>query len=346
LLGELANLPLNFVRGEKWGKAGASRDMLHFIWSKLYARWLRSHLVRPRPRIEFKHGTGANLILGIARNYSISDLRPFVRSARKFHDCRILLVIDNDSELGKALEAEEVDCVLSDVSSSLGRPHMNFARVADYIAVLQALSGRIERVFLADTRDVVFQADIFQALPDVPMIFFEEGKNFSLESAGWNGNAIRRTFGLPLYDQIKHHEVICSGTVLGRHGVTLMYCWEKLLLGQLVGRRHHMRSGVDQATTNAIARADLVPSSVVMPYDGAVATLSGRNTNFLSVKDGRMVTIAGGIPAAIHQYDRNSAVRDFVYGMYDGPTSGRAGEKSKDTTLQKKLRVAFGLQGP
>ncbi|WP_210160621.1 hypothetical protein [Hyphomicrobium sp. MC1] len=327
-------------------KLGASRDMLQYIWSKLYAQWLRSQLVRRLPKVELKHGTGTNLILGIARNYSISDLRPFVRSARKFHDCRILLVINNDPELGKALEAEGVDCVLEDVSSSLGRPHMNFARVTDYVSVLQALSGQVERVFLADTRDVVFQSDIFEALPDAPMIFFEEGKGFSLESAGWNGNAIRRTFGLPVYDQIKHHEVICSGTVLGRHGVTLMYCWEKLLLGQMVRRRHHMRSGVDQATTNVIARVNLVPSSVVMPYDGAVATLSGHNTNFLSVKDGLLVTAEGGVPAAIHQYDRNPAVRDFVYATYDGPKNGKAGDKSKDSTLRKKLRVAFGLQGP
>lgn len=320
--------------------------MLNFIWSKLYAEWLRGQLVRPRPKIALRHGSGSNLILGIGRNYSISDLRPFVRSARKFHDCRILLVVNNDPALGKELEAEGVDCLLEDASSSLGRPHMNFARVTDYVAVLQALSGQVERVFLADTRDVVFQADIFKALPDLPMIFFEEGKGFSLETAGWNGNAIRRTFGLPLYDQIKHHEVICSGTVLGRHGVTLMYCWEKLLLGQMVRRRHHMRSGVDQATTNAIARAGLVPGAVVMPYDAAVATLSGHNTNFLSVKDGQLVTEMGAIPAAVHQYDRNVAVRDFVYAAYDGPSSGKAGDKSKDTTLQKKLRVAFGLQGP
>ncbi|MFG3591008.1 hypothetical protein [Bradyrhizobium sp. RDI18] len=106
-----------------------------------------------------------------------------------------------------------------------------------------------------------------------------------------------------------------------------------------------MRSGVDQATTNVIARVNLVPSSVVMPYDGAVATLSGHNTNFLSVKDGLLVTAQGGVPAAIHQYDRNPTVRDFVYATYDGPKSGKAGDKSKDSTLQKKLRVAFGLQG-
>ncbi|MFT3733036.1 MAG: hypothetical protein QM780_16740 [Hyphomicrobium sp.] len=320
--------------------------MLHYVWSKLYAQWLRAQLVRPKPRVALRHGGGKNLILGIARNYSISDLRPFVRSARKFHDCRIVLVINNDPELSKELDREGIDCVVEDVVSSVGRPHMNFARVADYIAVLQALSGQVERVFLADTRDVVFQADIFQALPDVPMVFFEEGKGFSLETAGWNGNAIRRTFGIPVYEQIKHHEVICSGTVMGQHGVTLMYCWEKLLLGQMVRRRHHMRSGVDQATTNVLARVNLVPSSVVMPYDGAVATLSGRNTNFLSVKDGHMVTATGAIPAAIHQYDRNPSVRDFVYATYNGPKSGNAGDKAKDSKLQKKLRVAFGLQGP
>ncbi|RUO97536.1 hypothetical protein [Hyphomicrobium sp.] len=320
--------------------------MLQYVWTKLYAGWLRSQLVRERPRVVLRHGQGRNLILGIARNYSIQDLRPFVRSARKFHDCRIVLVIDNNPDLGKALDAEGVDCVLLDVASALGRPHMNFARITDYVAVLQALSGQIDRVFLADTRDVVFQSDIFDALPDEPIIFFEEAHGFALATAGWNGNAIRRTFGEQVFDAIKHHEVICSGTVLARHDIALMYCWEKLLLGQLVDRRHHMRSGVDQATTNVIARVDLVPRSVVMPYDGAVATLSGNNTDFLSVRDGLMRTASGQIPAAIHQYDRNSEVRDFVYATYDGPTAGKAGDRSKDSTLQKKLRITFGLQGP
>jgi hypothetical protein len=320
--------------------------MLEYIWSKLYARWLCGQLVRPGPKIKLRHGSGRNLILGIGRNYTIADLRPFVRSARKFHDCRVLLVVNNDAELGKALEAEGVDYLLDNGSQGLGQPHMNFARVADYVAVLQALTGQIDRVFLADTRDVVFQGDVFQALPDAPMIFFEEAQGFALEDAGWNGNAIRRTFGEDIFERIKHYGVICSGTVLGQHGVALMYCWEKLLLGQTVGRRHHMRSGVDQATTNVVARLGLVPSAIVMPYDGVVATLSGRNTNFITVKDQRLVTANGTAPAAIHQYDRNPEVRDFVYAQYDGPKSGKAGDKAKDNTLRKKLRVAFGLQGP
>ena len=320
--------------------------MLEYIWSKLYTRWLRSQLVRPLPQITLRHGTGKNLIVGIARNYTIADLRPFVRSARKHHDCRILLVINNDEQLGRELEAEGVDYLLDDISSNLGRPHMNFGRVADYVAVLRTLTGQVQRVFLADTRDVVFQADIFKALPDMPMIFFQEGEGFSHDVAGWNGNAIRRTGGNDVFEKIKHHEVICSGTVLGQHAEMLMYCWEKLLLGQMVGRRHHMRSGIDQATTNIIVRLNLVPSAVVMPYDGAVATLSGRNTNFLTVKVQLLVTANGTVPAAVHQYDRNPEVRDFVYAAYDGPKSGKAGDKAKDKSLRKKLRVAFGLQGP
>jgi hypothetical protein len=125
-----------------------------------------------------------------------------------------------------------------------------------------------------------------------------------------------------------------------------MYCWEKLLLGQFIGRRHHMRSGVDPATTNVVARLNLVPSSVVMPYNGAIATLSGRNSGLLTVKDGRLVTAKGAVPAAVHQYDRAPEVRDFLYATYGGPTRGKAGDKAKDSNFRKKMRTAFGLQGP
>jgi Ala-tRNA(Pro) deacylase len=114
----------------------------------------------------------------------------------------------------------------------------------------------------------------------------------------------------------------------------------------MVGRRHHMRPGVDQATTNVVARLGLAPASIVVPYDGAVATLSGSNANFLSIKEEKLVTATGGFPAAIHQYDRNPSIRDFVYATYDGPKRGKAGDKSRDSQLQKKFRVAFGLQGP
>ncbi|WP_045837465.1 hypothetical protein [Hyphomicrobium sp. 99] len=319
--------------------------MLNYLWSKLYARWLRDELIRPRHPIPLRHGTGQNLILGIGRNYTLADLRPFVRSARKFHDCRILLVIGDDPALARALEAEGVDCLLLPGSSCAGRPHMNFARVADYIAVLQSLTGRVDRVFLADTRDVVFQHDVFRALPDVPLVFVEESQGFSYKVAGWNRNALRRTFGDDVFERIGHHEVICSGTVLARHHDAIMYCWQKLLLGQMVGRRHHMRSGVDQATTNVAVRLSLVPSSLVLPYDGAIATLSGPNTNFISVKDGLLVTTKGSVPAAVHQYDRAPEVRDFLYAKYGGPAQGKSGDKAKDSKFRKKMRMGFGLQG-
>jgi hypothetical protein len=107
-----------------------------------------------------------------------------------------------------------------------------------------------------------------------------------------------------------------------------------------------MRPGVDQATTNVVARLRLAPASTVMPHDGAIATLSGDNANFLSIKDGKLMTADGDFPAAVHQYDRNPSIRDFVYATYDGPERGKAGDKSRDSKLQKKLRVAFGLQGP
>jgi hypothetical protein len=314
------------------------------LWSRLYSRWLTQQLLRARPVVSLRHGTGRNLILGIGRNYDISDLRPFVRSARKYHDCRILLVVDGRPELAAALESEHVDCLADPGWSGLGQPHMNFARIADYIAVLQALDGQVDRVFLADTRDVVFQADIFDAVPDTSAVFVEEAKNFSLEVAGWNGNAIKRAFGIEVYERIKHHGVICSGTVLCRYSDAIQYLWLKLLLGQMVRRKHHMRPGVDQATTNIIARLNLLPSSVVLPYDGAIATLSGRNSDFLKLSRAsqHLVTATGVIPAVVHQYDRVSEIREFVYATYCGPAGGRAGDKSRGTTLGKKLRVLFG----
>jgi hypothetical protein len=319
--------------------------MLQYFWMKLYSRWLREQLLRRPPPVSFRHGSGRNLILGIGRNYSIADLRPFVRSARRHHNCRILMVINNDSELGKALDAEGVDYLLDDGWSGLGQPHMNFARVADYIAVLQGLNNQVDRVFLADTRDVVFQRDIFQSQPDAPVVFFEESQGFSLDVAGWNGNAVRRTFGNEIYERIKHHEVICSGTVLCRYDDAIMYCWEKLLLAQMVQRRHHMRPGLDQATTNVVARLNLVPGSIVQPYDRVVATLSGPNNKFMTISkvDQLLVTTTGNVPAAVHQYDRVPEIRDFVYAAYDGPKGVRAGDKSKRRTFGKQLREIFGL---
>jgi hypothetical protein len=317
--------------------------MQQYLWSKLYARWLSRQLLRPRPAITFQHGSGTNLILGVARNYGLADLRPFIRSARKHHDCRILLVINNERELGEALSAEGVDYLVDEGISGLGQPHMNFARVADYILVLQALRGQVDRVFLADTRDVIFQRDIFQSLPNTPIAFVEEAHGFSFDIASWNGNAIRRTFGLNAYEQIKHHEVICSGTVLCNYSIAITYCWLKLLLGQMVGRRHHMRSGVDQATTNIIARLDLMPSATVVPYNGAVATLSGRNKEYLKVADGLLVSATGNVPAAVHQYDHVPEIRDTIYAMYDGPKAGRAGDKARRSTIGKKLRVLVGF---
>ena len=236
-----------------------------------YSRWVVSQLTAEGPSLGLTHGEGRSLVMGSAMNYTAEHLQPFVRSLRRFSNCRALLIVNNE-DVAERMHPEGIDCMLFSARRGYA-PHGNFARNAAYRQVLIGLRGQIDRVFFIDTRDVVFQGDPFDEAPEDEIVYFEEGRGVTFASNETNGEWAQSAFGQEIFELLKSHEVICSGTVLANYDAAVTYCWLQLLLGATVPRRRLGLPGVDQITTNIIARCVPIKGSRVVPFDGHVATL-------------------------------------------------------------------------
>jgi hypothetical protein len=277
--------------------------------------WRDTQLLAPPLQVSLRHGAGRNLVLGVALGYDLPTLLPFIRSLRRFSNCRALLIVD-DEALAEAIEDEGVDCVSLPRSDGY-QPNLNFARTAILLRALLGLSGQTDWVFLLDTRDVVFQAEPFQEIPTADIAFFEECEGYTFASSSINRNWLLGTFGQKLLSALDESEVLCAGTVLAMYDTAVSYCKLKLVTGSLVSERRHRSSGVDQITTNVIARLGLMTNSVIIPHDRQVATLSSANRDFLMpLGDDLFVDRAGNLPAIVHQYDRAPTIQEAVLRRY------------------------------
>src|SRR5262249_31637473 len=113
-----------------------------------YVRWRDAQLFQACEPYELRYGDGRTLVLGGGTGYDWPKLSPFVRSLRRFSNCRILLIV-SDPQVARTLNAQGVD-TLTVVREPGYAPHPNFGRMGRYLQALRALEGQIDRVFLSD----------------------------------------------------------------------------------------------------------------------------------------------------------------------------------------------------
>jgi hypothetical protein len=281
-----------------------------------YAEWRDSQLAaEPAINVSLRHGAGRNLVLGLATGYDLPALLPFVRSLRRFTNCRAMLVM-HDESVARQLDLERIDTAIV-VPEAGYVPHINFARAGILHRVLLALAGQIDWVFFLDTRDVVFQADPFEATPPADIVFFKESRGSTFKTSNRNRNWLIGTFGEKWLPLLGNQELLCGGTILAKYEAAVLLCKLKLLLGTLVADERHSAPGVDQMTTNMIARLGLIPRFTAMSHDQLVATLSQANRDFLVAADGDLfLNRSGKLPAIIHQYDRVPEVQKTILNRY------------------------------
>jgi hypothetical protein len=247
--------------------------------------------------------------------YDFAVLQPFIRSLRRFSDCRAMLIVDNET-VGRQLAEASVDSMIA--KPAIGHaPHLNFSRNALIHRTLIGLEGQVDWVFLLDTRDVVFQADPFAVLPEADIAFFAEKRGCTFGTAKRNRSWLVNTLGEKWLPLLEPHDVLCGGTVLGRREAAASLCKLKLIVGAMIPDGRHGKAGVDQITTNIIARLGLIPRSTVIPYDQQVATVSKANLDFLvPTADDLFLNRAGRLPAVIHQYDRVPEIQAAIRQRY------------------------------
>lgn len=277
-----------------------------------YPRWRDRQLKAEWPAIDLRFGVGTDLLLGVATGYDYDTLQPFVGTLRKVSRCRALLVVD-DAALAKRLAEDEIDTILWRRAPGYA-PHANFARIGVLLAALRAVRG-VDRAFLLDTRDVVFQSEPFGSIEGGRLRFFTEAAGQTFHHDRTNRSWLVEAMGEESLSLFGEFGIVCAGTVVGSIHALEEYLRLKLFIGGLFGPTRHLGTGLDQLTTNLIARYRMLPEAEIMPFDGPVATPCFANDGQLPQDaDGCFRFINGVQPAIIHQWDRSPVMWRWFLG--------------------------------
>lgn len=276
-----------------------------------YPRWRDRQLAAEWPAIDLRFGEGTDIVIGVATGYAYGLIEPFAATLRTVSRCRALMIVD-DPGLAARLAADEIDTVMW----SRGRgfaPHVNFGRIGALLGVLRALRG-VSRAFLVDTRDVVFQSDPFSQIGDDRLRFFTEAKGQTFARDQTNRHWLVNAMGPTAPELFGDFDIVCAGTVVGGVEALIEYCRLKLFLGGMFGATRHLDSGLDQLTTNIVARFGMLPSEIV-PFDGPVATPCYLNDGALLQGPDNAFHFRNGVtPSIIHQWDRSGPMWHWYTG--------------------------------
>ena len=190
----------------------------------------------------------------------------------------------------------------------------NFKRYVD------AHGDNYEQIFITDTRDVIFQGDMFDCFKGQCNFlgYSTEADDIRGSKIGdrANYNWITDCFGKEEADKLLDKKIICDGTVIGTIDEMKIFTQKMWQAVFAVEKRVNFRIH-DQAIANYLIYNNLVPIENLIESDvesGAIFTVA--LVDKFSVRDEKILRGDGGIPAVVHQYDRHKHLVQLVDEIY------------------------------
>lgn len=272
-------------------------------------------------------------VLSTAVGYEAADCELFLRSLRKFSAARVFIFSDRDicfpAEMGNVTVLSSArDTGIFEGAPALKSP--NNARYFWYRNLLKREGGRLERLLLADLRDVVFQGDPFRLLQNETLLVAAEP--VTMGNCPSNSHWFSSVYGQDELRQFASQPVICSGTTLGRFAAVKHYlscmCRELSLHGPRLDAEH-TKMIIDQAIHCHYCYVN-PPRITIHSHDsgGGIATLHHARQGLFD-RQGYLLNSEGTPFCILHQYDRFRQIRTIVkdnlqhHTKYDVETSVR-----------------------
>ena len=257
-----------------------------------------------------------NLVLGAAAGYDWDTLEPFVSSWRKnCPSAELVLFVDDLSDFTREqLIRSGVSLKNFPAEMKKALPHNTRWKIfSDFLA---ARGDDYEQIFITDTRDVIFQSDLFENFKGFAnyLVYATEADDVrgSKTGARINYGWLANFFGKEEADTFLNEKIICSGTVLGTSRHMQIFCrelWETL--------RHKTNFIADQAVMNYLVRRNLLPleNLIESDIDSGVIFTTALIKDF-SIRGEKILRGDGGVPAVVHQYTQNEPLLRLVDEIY------------------------------
>mgnify|MGYP002622981185 CR=1 FL=1 len=172
------------------------------------------------------------------------------------------------------------------------------------------------QVFLTDTRDVIFQGDVFEKYADVQNFLGYVTEGEFIKNCRHNSAWLINLFGKDVAEKLKNEEIICAGTILGT--VNELICFSEKMI-QVINNRNSSQF-MDQGVENYIVREKLLDIENIIEINcehGNIITAGYFfDKNPIKIENEKILRGDGGIPAAVHQYDRQKVLKELANKIY------------------------------
>lgn len=288
-----------------------------------YIDWLATAL--DRSVVTPSGDVSGHAVLGYATGYDAADIAPFVQSLRSVFDGVVALVVDDRAEVLQFLADHRVTAIRPDQVEGWS-PHPVMQRFAVFDRLLNQWPG-VDRVLITDVRDVIFQADPFDPMPE-GLLAFQEYETCALGDHAFNVKYIRALVGDAIARTIAHKPCLCVGTVMGPRSEMARLCRSILMLAATPRSAVGGAFGADQAAFNLAIHLDLIEAEIVPNY-GRVATLGMTPSLSLAFEHGKVVNPDRTTSAIVHQYDRHPDLAAAVHARWGCGLEHRARVRPK-----------------
>ena len=241
------------------------------------------------------------LILGAAKGYSWDILEPFVTSCKmNCPDAEIVLFVDEISGFSRD-KLTRSGVRLEKFPNLKGIPNnTRWKIISDF---LDRHGDDYETIFVTDTRDVIFQGNLFAAFDDCKnwLGFTTELDDIRGTRTGnrINYNWLVGCFGKTDADKLADQKIICNGTIIGSAREMTIFCRE---LWQILERK---TADIDDRSATHIF--DQVDGGEI--FTNALIGDANIRGNLILRGD-------GGVPEVVHQYDRSDEMIRLVDEIY------------------------------
>ena len=257
-----------------------------------------------------------NLILSAAINYRWNDLKIFIKSLRKVSNNRVILIVDEDLDEKTKIKFKfyKIDFLKYKkikLESHIQKNNIAQKRYEIYEQILKSISQKPKKIFLTDSRDVVFQSNIFRHKFLKPINFFLEEEKILNDPR--NIRWLKRTVGINAYEKIKNKNISCSGTTLGNYEEILKYV---ILMKKNLNYFKYKRpfrhiitfkkkdTGYDQGIHNYLVHNNFFKNKKCYRNNLSIICTTAYMKKFKFNKNKKLLNKNGVIYDVIHQYDR------------------------------------------
>lgn len=190
--------------------------------------------------------------------------------------------------------------------------HPQLARWFAYRRVL-SVGHDYRQIFVADVKDVVFQAPFFEREPEEKVTLFADASLYG--NCFWNDKWYREAYGRSAFAKVVGRQPICIGTVLATPGALLD------MLREFTAQMARAPFGrIEQAIFNHMLHTGLLRTrlEVTPNIAGPVATLGSEDARAsIRIVDGTMRRASdGGIIPVVHMFDRWADTYDLFASRY------------------------------